>query len=65
MDNGDIILRVRQVLEKLGFSRTTLYRRRKSGDFPDALLLGSEEDARILGWKEKDIQEWLDKRPKA
>lgn len=53
------ILRQPQVLELTGFSRSTLYRRIKQGDFPEQFRLGGPGSAAV-GWKTDDVTRWLD-----
>ena len=55
------ILRAREVLEVVGFSRATLWRRVKAGEFPAPIRLGS----RAVGWYQREIDEWLASRPRA
>ena len=58
------ILRLPEVLKLVGLSRTTLWRRIKSGDFPAAILLGPP-GSRAKGWLLEEILDWLSKRPRA
>lgn len=55
------ILKLPCVLEKTGLSRSSVYDLKKRGLFPQALKLS----ARSIGWKEADIENWLNDRPKA
>ena len=57
------ILREPEVLERVGISRSTLYRWIKSGDFPEPVQLGPP-GSRAKGWFEEDIEEWLRSRRK-
>ena len=57
------ILREPEVLERVGISRSTLYRWIKSGDFPEPVQLGPP-GSRAKGWIEEEIEEWLRSRPK-
>ncbi|NOD78910.1 AlpA family transcriptional regulator [Ruegeria sp. HKCCD4332] len=50
------ILRITEVIERTGLSRASIYRLMKSGDFPKRVKLS----VRMVGWREQDIQEWLD-----
>jgi len=47
------------VMRRIGLSRSTIYKKRIEGTFPQAIKLS---DGRI-GWHEKDIDEWIDSRP--
>ena len=48
---GKRIIRTKRVLEKMGWSRTTLWRRVRSGDFPRPIRLGPN----MNGWLEEAI----------
>jgi len=55
------ILRFAEVLALTGFkSRTTIWRKLKSGDFPDPIDLGGDQ----IGWLQSDIEEWIASRPR-
>ncbi|WP_419166415.1 helix-turn-helix transcriptional regulator [Candidatus Palauibacter sp.] len=58
------ILRTPEVLELTAISRTTLWRRVRSGDFPPPLKLGGP-DSKAVGWRRDDVEAWLDSRPSA
>ena len=49
------IMPMREVLETLGVSKTTLYRWIHAGTFPAPLILGPQKRA----WRESDISAWL------
>ena len=55
------LLTVREVVKKLGISRTTLYRLRQQDDFPDCTLITGGEKGRI-GFIESDVDEWILKK---
>ena len=57
----DRIMRIPEVTEVTGLSKTTIWRRVKSGDFPAPLRLGSLS-TRSVGWRFSDVQTWLDSR---
>jgi len=59
--SGEAMLRVPEVLDRVGVSRRTLCRWRADGTFPQALRLG----ANSIGWPCLIIDEWLDNRPLA
>lgn len=50
------ILRRRQVEERTGLSRSTIYRRMQAGTFPPAIPLGG----RLVGWRAGDIEQFLE-----
>ena len=56
MDNR--ILRLPQVIELTGFSRSSIYALMKTGEFPLNIKLGQ----RAVGWKEQDITNWINTR---
>ncbi len=49
------LLRMRQVKERTGLSRSTLYLRIKAGEFPAQVSLG----ARAVGWLETEVERWI------
>ena len=49
------ILRRKQVEEKTGLSRSTIYQRIQESTFPRPINLG----ARAVGWLENEIEAWL------
>ena len=58
------ILRVPAVLELIGLSRTSLWRRVRAGDFPAPVRLGGR-GSRAVGWRRADVERWLAALPKA
>jgi prophage regulatory protein len=52
------ILRRKQVEERTGLSRSTIYLRIQEGTFPRPINLG----ARAVGWLENEIEAWLASR---
>lgn len=52
------LMRIREVLQLCGFSRTTLYREIKLHAFPAQVKLS----ARSVGWLQDDVMQWLDAR---
>ena len=64
MKNHLEILRMSAVLKYTGLSRTTLWRRIRSGDFPVAIRLGGT-GTRSVGWHANEIEDWLASRPRA
>ena len=49
------ILRLPQVKERVGLSRSTIYLRISKGEFPAPISLGG----RAVGWLESDVNQWL------
>ena len=49
------ILRRKQVEQRTGLSRSTIYLRIQAGTFPKPINLG----ARAVGWLENEIDAWL------
>lgn len=53
---GDVILRLPDVLARVGISKPTLYRLlREGGDFPRPLKLSGY----TVGWRKSDIDRWI------
>ena len=55
------ILRLPQVMERTGLSRSTIYLRISEGCFPQPISLGP----RTVGWIEEEIDSWIEERVKA
>jgi len=55
---ADSILRRPLVEARTGLARSTIYEWMKQGTFPKPVALG----ARLVGWRESDIDAWLDTR---
>lgn len=49
------LLRLPEVMNRTGLSRSSVYLRMKRGDFPKPIQLGP----RAIAWVEKDIQEFI------
>ncbi len=49
------ILRLRQVMSKTGLARSTIYDLIKKEAFPKPIKLA----AKIVGWLENEIEEWI------
>ena len=56
---GDRIVRIAEVCEITGLSRTTIWRRINDGSFPPSMPLGPE-GTRARGWRHSNIQAWID-----
>ena len=52
------ILRRKQVEKRTGLSRSTIYAKIATGEFPAPIALG----ARAVGWVESDINSWIESR---
>jgi len=52
------ILRLPNVLDRTGLSRSTVYQWISEGRFPKPVSLG----ARAVGWVESDIEEWISRQ---
>lgn len=50
------ILRRKQVEQRIGLSRSFIYKGIQEGTFPKPIPLG----VRAVGWRESDIQAWLE-----
>lgn len=55
------ILRFPELLERVGFARSTVLLRIKAGTFPKPRSLGD----RAIGWLESDIERWMRNLPEA
>ncbi len=54
-EKSTFILRRKQVEDRTGLSRSTIYLRIQKGTFPNPINLG----ARAVGWLENEIEAWL------
>jgi len=48
-------MRLKEVIEKTGLARSTIYNLISQGKFPKQIELG----ARSVGWVDTEIEEWL------
>jgi len=55
------ILRLPEVINRTGLSRSSIYLMISKNDFPSQILLGE----RTIGFVEQDINNWIDERIKA
>ena len=51
-------LRVRDVLEMTGMSRSLIYAQMAEGTFPKQIHLG----ARTIAWNEREVVQWMEDR---
>ena len=61
MSSGNRIIRMSELTKKVGLSRATIYRKLESDDFPRPVSLGK----RAVGWKEVDVDDWINERVNA
>ena len=52
------VLRMPEVLSRIGLSRSTLWRLIRAGEFPRPIRLGR----RSVGWIEYDVEAWIKSR---
>ncbi|CAM1360801.1 DNA-binding transcriptional activator AlpA [Tenacibaculum litopenaei] len=52
------ILKLPEVIQKTGLSRSTIYAYKKEGIFPESIKLGK----RSIGWLEQDIENWFEEK---
>tara|TARA_R110002096_G_C14436352_1_gene710342 strand:- start:286 stop:474 length:189 start_codon:yes stop_codon:yes gene_type:complete len=55
------ILRIARVSERTGLPKSTIYQYIREGRFPKSIPLGE----RSVGWKEEDINQWINSRKRA
>ena len=55
------VLRLREVTERYGLGRSTIYRLMNHGRFPKPIQLGPN----AVAWRVEDLEEWLASRPVA
>ena len=56
--NNDRILRFPEVKEMVGLSRTTIWRKEQTGDFPRRVPLGVGS----VGWFKSEVEAWLNEK---
>ena len=54
------VLRLKEVLEKTGMARSSLYSAIQKRQFPQSISLGE----RAVGWLEHEVEEWIQERVK-
>ncbi len=54
------VLRISEVCEKSGCSRTTVWRLERRGEFPKRVKLSPH----LVGWIDEEIVEWIASRPR-
>jgi prophage regulatory protein len=60
-NSGLRIMRLKEVIKRVGLSRSSIYNLMSNNDFPQKVSLGS----RAIGFFEHDIYEWLGQRGRA
>ena len=58
---GQKFLRISDVKERTGLSRTSVYRLMREKDFPQSIPLGEQ----MVAWIEQEVEQWIDDRIKA
>ena len=58
---GRRFLRLQNVKAKVGYGRSAIYEKIKTGEFPKPYPLG----ARAVGWLADDIEAWIEARIRA
>ena len=48
------LLRLPQVIERYSLSESSIYRKRRSGNFPQPISLGD----RAIAWRVSDLENW-------
>ncbi|MFH4752593.1 AlpA family transcriptional regulator [Vibrio alginolyticus] len=50
------LLRLREVMDVTALSRSAIYRKMNTGDFPQSVSIGD----RAVAWVEKDVSDWIE-----
>lgn len=58
--NQETILRVKDVTQRTGLARATLYQKVREGTFPAPIRLS--DDGRSVGWLGSEVSRWIDER---
>ncbi|HDS9358809.1 TPA: AlpA family transcriptional regulator [Enterobacter chengduensis] len=56
--NSDKLLRIRQVEEKIGFSKSWVYQQISKNRFPPGIRIGNVQ----VAWLESEIDAWIQQR---
>ena len=63
--SNKLLLRVGELSDWLGVSRSTIYKWVKEDRFPEPLILGQSDGKRSASrWKTSEVVEWLVSRPR-
>ena len=52
------VLRLAEVCDRTGLSKSLIYKKMQEFDFPQSIALG----ARAVGWLEEEIEQWIHSR---
>jgi prophage regulatory protein len=55
MDHADKLLRLRDVIIRVGMAKATIYRKIAAGQFPRPVSVGSSS----VRWRESDVATWI------
>lgn len=55
---GTSLMRLKDVIQRTGLSRSAIYRKVQSNDFPKSVKLGD----RMVAWHSREIDQWIAKR---
>lgn len=58
MEQTEVVLREKKVIDITGLSRTTIWRQEREGKFPRRIKISE----RAVGWLKSDILNWLKDR---
>ncbi|NNN78785.1 AlpA family transcriptional regulator [Vibrio sp. 11-4(1)] len=50
------LLRLKEVMDVTALSRSAIYRKMNTGDFPQSVSIGD----RAVAWVEKDVSDWVE-----
>ena len=50
------LLKLPEVIQRVAFSRSTIYEKMRLGEFPEQVRLG----VRAVAWREADIDNWIE-----
>ena len=50
------LIRLKEVMDVTALSRSAIYRKMDSGDFPQSVSIGD----RAVAWVEKDVSDWIE-----
>ena len=57
---SDHLVTRREVEERFGMSRSTIYRQMRAGNFPEPIKVSPK----AVRWRESELEEWLATRPR-
>jgi prophage regulatory protein len=55
---SETLLRLPGVIQRVGLSRSTIYRLVRAGSFPEPITIAG----RLRAWPESEIDQWIDER---